>query len=192
MAEKGTTDGRVQRSERSRQAIINATLSLIRAGHLMPTAQQVADESGVTIRTVFRHFEDMEALYVETDATLRPEYEGNFLQADHRGTFEERVVRAIECHEKVYSEWADVIRFTRAHKWRSPTLTQQYARNQRGLRKDLERWLPELRQVPDELREAIDGIASFEYWDRLRTEQGLGKKAATELVSNLLLGLLRA
>lgn len=192
MAEKRSTDGRVQRSQRSRQAIVKATLGLIRAGNLMPTAQQVADQSGVTIRTVFRHFEDMEALYVETDATLRPEYESIFLKADHSGTFEERVIHAVDCHERVYSDLANVIRFTLAHKWRSPTLTRHYARNQRALRKDLDLWLPELSEVSEETREAIDGIASFEFWDRLRTEQGLGKKAASQLISNLVLALLNA
>ena len=33
--------------------------------------------------------------------------------------------------------------------------------------------------------------ARFEFWDRLRTEQGLGRKATTELISKLLLRLLR-
>ena len=49
-------DGRIQRSERSRQLIIDAMVAMINAGHMIPTAQQVADKADVAIRTVFRHF----------------------------------------------------------------------------------------------------------------------------------------
>ena len=48
------TDGRVQRSERSREAIIRAMLDLIGEGIASPTAQQVALRADVGVRTVFR------------------------------------------------------------------------------------------------------------------------------------------
>ena len=56
-------DGRRMRSDRSRQLIIESMLELIRQGNLVPTAQQVADHASVGIRSVFRHFEDMEIEY---------------------------------------------------------------------------------------------------------------------------------
>ena len=56
-------DGRVQRSQRSRKGIVDALLVLMKAGNYIPTAQQVADEAGISIRTVFRHFSEMELLY---------------------------------------------------------------------------------------------------------------------------------
>ena len=52
-------DGRRLRSERSRQAIIDAMMELIGEGNLVPTAQQASERAGVGIRTVFRHFSDM-------------------------------------------------------------------------------------------------------------------------------------
>ena len=70
-----SSDGRIQRSERSRQLIIEAMIDLINNGNLIPTAQQVADQAGVAIRTVFRHFTEMEKLYGEIDASIRPVYE---------------------------------------------------------------------------------------------------------------------
>ena len=51
-------DGRLLRSERSRQQIIDATQELVNEGVLVPTAQIVADRAEVGIRTVFRHFAD--------------------------------------------------------------------------------------------------------------------------------------
>jgi hypothetical protein len=65
-------------------------------------------------------------------------------------------------------------------------LRDNYARNQRGLRKDLDRLLPELHSLPDETREAIDAITSFEMWDRLRSHQGLNKEASINLLRTLL------
>jgi hypothetical protein len=70
--------------------------------------------------------------------------------------------------------------------WRSETLRRNYARYQRGLRKDLDDWLPELKQLDRSRREAVDAIASFEVWNRLRDHQGLGKAAAIDLVAGLL------
>ena len=49
------TDGRIQRSERSRETIVQAMLDLIGEGTLSPTAQQVAVRADVGVRTVFRH-----------------------------------------------------------------------------------------------------------------------------------------
>ena len=56
-----SVDGRRQRGERTRQAIIEAALSLQEEGVLVPTAQQISDRSGVLIRSFFRHFDDMES-----------------------------------------------------------------------------------------------------------------------------------
>ena len=55
-------DGRLLRSERSRQLIITAIIELIDEGHLIPTAQQVAHRADVGIRSVFRHFDDMDSI----------------------------------------------------------------------------------------------------------------------------------
>ncbi|MCX7621492.1 MAG: TetR/AcrR family transcriptional regulator [Acidimicrobiales bacterium] len=56
------TDGRHRRSEQSKAAIVNALLSLIREGNLRPSSAQIAERAGVTQRTLFNHFGDMDAL----------------------------------------------------------------------------------------------------------------------------------
>ena len=48
-------------------------LDLIHAGNLQPTAQQVADHAKVGIRSVFRHFEDMESIFASVDKLVRKE-----------------------------------------------------------------------------------------------------------------------
>jgi AcrR family transcriptional regulator len=179
---KDKPDGRLQRSERSRRLIIDATQELVGEGVLVPTAQQIADRAGVGIRTLFRHFADMESLYATMDTELRDGYEGMFLGGGRAGALTERILHAMESRALAYEKLYPLIQSTRAQMWRSAVLRKNYARNQRGLRRDLAAWLPEMLELPESRRQAVEAAASFETWDRLRTHQGLSKKASLNTV----------
>ncbi len=60
--EKKAVDGRHLRSERSRAAIVDAMLELLRSGNTAPSSTEIAERAGVTQRTVFNHFSDMHTL----------------------------------------------------------------------------------------------------------------------------------
>ena len=184
-------DGRIQRSERSRQLIVDAMVALINEGHMIPTAQQVADKAGVAIRTVFRHFSEMEKLYAEIDQTMRPWYAELFSQSDRSGTLEERVTRAVESHAGAYTELAGVMRAVQLLLWRSPQVKQNYLEGAQRIRKDMNVWLPELASVSPETREAVDAITSFDFWERLTVHQKMSRNASIELIANLVLGQLQ-
>lgn len=179
-------DGRLLRTERSRQLIIDALCGLVQEGTLVPTAQTVAERAGVGIRTVFRHFADMEALFATIDTQLRDGYEGLYLGGNRDGTLEERIRHAIERRAAAYEKLSSLMLSTRALMWRSPVLQKNYGRNQRGLRKDLASWLPELTGLPTVRKEMVDAASSFETWDRLRTHQGLSVKACMDVVYEML------
>lgn len=57
-------DGRRLRSERTKQLIIEAFLSLVREELKMPTANQIAERAGYSVRSVFERFPDLNALRV--------------------------------------------------------------------------------------------------------------------------------
>ena len=185
-----SVDGRRQRGERTRLAIIEAALSLQEEGVLVPTAQQISDRAGVLIRSFFRHFEDMETLFKAVDDHLRDSYEALFLGGDREGSLEERVSRAIERRSDAFERLKNLMLGTKAQLWRYEMLRSNYARSQRGLRKDLEQWLPEISNLPESTRESIDAIASFEMWQRLRGEQGLTRADSAAIIQSLLLGLI--
>ena len=63
-------DGRRLRSLTSQTIIVDALLVLLKRGILEPTAQQIANEAGISIRTVFRQIEDMETPVSYTHLTL--------------------------------------------------------------------------------------------------------------------------
>jgi len=182
-------DGRRLRSERSRLAIIEAALALQEEGVLVPTAQQISDRAGVGIRSFFRHFEDMETLFEVADDHIRDSYEALFLGGDREGTLDERIDHAVERHADAYESVRNIVLGTHAQLWRYETLRKNYARNQRGLRRDLDDWLPELKSISRDTRESIDAIASFEMWHRLRYHQGMSKKASISIIKRLLKNL---
>lgn len=181
-----TPDGRRLRSERSRQAIIDAMLKLVEEGVLVPTAQQVSERAGVGIRSVFRHFSDMESLFATADTLIRQQYQGLFSGGDREGSLDERLLHAVEQHALAYEAIGNHLLTTKAQLWRYPILREQYARAQRQLRKDLDDWLPELQALDSEEREMVDAVASFEHWNRLREHQGLNRKTSIRLTTELL------
>ncbi|MDB2511523.1 TetR/AcrR family transcriptional regulator [Luminiphilus sp.] len=184
-------DGRRLRSERTRLAIIHAALALQKEGFLVPTAQQISDRAGVLIRTFFRHFEDMEALFKAADGQFREFYEALFLGGDREGTFEERLDRIVDRRADAFEEVWNFALGTQAQLWRYETLRENYSRNQRGLRQNLQDWLPELGTLPYDDRETVDAMTSFEMWHRLRSHQGLSKEASVRIVKGALKNLTR-
>ena len=58
-----TGDGRFARSKKTKDAIVRALLKLLR-NTPFPTAEQVAKESKIGLRTVYRQFKDMESIYL--------------------------------------------------------------------------------------------------------------------------------
>ena len=187
-----SSDGRRQRSERSQTAIIEAALSLMDEGTLVPTAQQIADRAGVGIRSFFRHFADMDSLFLAADEMLLSSYEALFEVDDRTGTLSERVARAIDLYGNAFDQLRAIILCTQAQLWRSPKLRENYAWHQKRLRKELELWLPEVAALPKDRREALHAIASFDMWHRLREHQGLSPKATADIVTSLVTDLIAA
>ncbi|SCF21404.1 TetR/AcrR family transcriptional regulator [Micromonospora mirobrigensis] len=59
-------DGRAARAQRSRAAIVEAHLALIDEGDLKPTGERIAERAGVSLRTLWANFKDMESLFAAT------------------------------------------------------------------------------------------------------------------------------
>lgn len=177
---EATLDGRQRRSERSREAIVQALFDLVGSGVLQPTAQQVAETAGVGIRSVFRHFADMDSLFAEMDARLQAEA-APILRVDPiDGDLEARVRALAERRTDFFERIAPYKRAGAVQRWRSAFLQRRHALLVRGLRADLLRWLPELGRAPADLVEALDLVLSFEAWDRLRSDQRLGRERARD------------
>lgn len=174
-----STDGRLLRSERSRQRIADALYELIGEGELAPSAQLVADRAGVGIRTVFRLFSDMDALYATVDARLELDAAPLLRNGPSEGaTRSERAEALVDQRAALYERFGQYLRATNRHRERSAYLAAQYRKLVLRLRERLGHWIPELRRAPAELVEALDQATSFEAWERLRVDQRLSRPRA--------------
>ncbi len=55
-------DGRRLRSERTRRLIVDAYMQLVREHRQVPTAVQIAERAGYSVRSIFERFPDLDAL----------------------------------------------------------------------------------------------------------------------------------
>jgi AcrR family transcriptional regulator len=175
-------DGRRRRSQDSRARIVAAMLELMHEGALAPGAEQVADRAQVGLRTVFRHFNDMESLYREMayviEAELRKVAGRPFKAPPGPG----RIVELVERRTPAYEQIAPVRRAADAQRHGSPFLAAQHARLAAESREIVKRELPsELAADPSKL-EMLDLLLSYEAWDRLRRDQGLSARRAREVL----------
>ncbi len=183
-----TVDGRVRRSERSRAAMVQALFDLVGEGVLQPTAQQVAKRAKVGIRTVFRHFSDMDSLLAELNERVRKQALP-LLDEPVSGSRDERARGLIAQRVRFYERIAPYKRSGNLQRARSSFLSGQHSALVRTLRSNLLRWLPELRKAPAELVEALDAATSFDLWDRLRNDQRLGRERAAAAVEQIVFAL---
>ena len=185
-------DGRRKRGDQSRRQIVDAMISLVREGEMSPSAAQVAERANVGLRTVFRHFDEMEILYREiaevTRARIMPAAMKPYAGRDWRENLDELVARRIALYEDIMplKVAGSVLRF------RSPFLMADYTEDLRLERKTLRQILPEKIAEDRDLFRALEMVTSFQAWRRLRQDQGLGLAEATRVLNRLVEGLVPA
>lgn len=174
----GPTDGRHERSRRTRQALLDAFVSLAGRLRRMPSAQELSDHSGRSLRIVFDRFpslDDLAARAVEQllappTHDLLPRVAG--VERDGRIAFHVQA-RAATCEgwRPAWPVIADILR-------RHPDCAAQFE----ALARDERRWMealyaPELRVLPGAMREhtlrTLDLVLGIEAWTRLREQHGL-------------------
>ena len=105
MSSAAVSDGRRRRGMDNRARIVAAMLEIVRSGEVAPTAEQVAARADVGLRTVFRHFQDMDSLYQEMSVAIEGELLAvaarPFRSEDWRGRVIELVARRAFAFEKV-------------------------------------------------------------------------------------------
>ena len=171
--ESGSDDGRRRRSDRSRRRIIEAMFNLIAEGHMSPSAVDVAERANVGLRTVFRHFEDMESIFEEMTEELKsvvmPKVMAPFEGTTWRDKLFELAGRNAEIYEQVFPMQVALV----LRRFQSEFLQKQYKSEVSLLRSTLKSILPKS-LVDDRTRfAAIEVNLTFATWRRLREDQNL-------------------
>ena len=163
-------DGRNLRSVNSQKLIVDACIKLFKAGNLEPTAQQVADESGVGIRTVFRQFDEMENLFKSVDAVLSKEYDFE-VRYDPSSSFDSRLQSTISHMNAGYEKHKLIMFMTVSKMWKYRFLKENYLMYQDLIKSKTEEILPEVLSFDTESRHLFHASLSFAMWTRLQGQK---------------------
>jgi AcrR family transcriptional regulator len=169
-----TTDGRTARALRTREAIVDACIALVDEGDLRPTAPRVAERAGVSVRSVFQHFDDLEALYAAVADRMVERLSHLMTTVDADAPLERRVADVVYQRSLLLEAITPIRRAAAVH---APFSAEVTARLQSGhdfLRGEVERLFePELSRCDGadrtRLLDALDTVLSWPSWENLRT-----------------------
>ena len=180
-------DGRSARSHRSRRAIIDAMRALHAEGDLRPTAPRVAERAGVSLRTVWQQFADMETLLVEANRRDNEILQTLMKQIDPDQPLAARVALFAGQRAQILEQMTPSWRAARLQAPFSDELRRNKAQTLAIAKAQLETvFAPELTKLAakkrQELCEGLHAITIWSFWESLRTELGLGPEQAGNLV----------
>ena len=172
-------DGRILRSKKSQNIILESIINLINQGNLYPTAEEVAKESGIAIRTVFRHFDDMETLLMKVDESINHKLLNDEKEIRLDSPLTERLGLIIEERLYYYNKYENIMIATITQLPKYKILQKRYPEYQKLLRKRTERIIPEILNLKSANQELLDASLSFGFYQRLKF-QGLSKSNIAE------------
>lgn len=182
------------RGERTRQRVAGALIDLIGEGDLSPTAKAVAERAEVSVRLVFHHFEDMDALYRLALEVQADRHWSELRDVPASSSLSERVERTVQQRGKLFEAIGPLRRALVPILPRNDELAATVAQGEQRLRAQLESaFAAELRtarQAKKELLDALDAATSWETWDRLRHQQRLAAPTARRVMARMLASLL--
>ncbi len=191
------TDGRRARGERSRDAVVEAILGLIREGNESPGAAEIAERAGVSMRSVFRHFDDLETLRraaIERHSEMMlPLYE----LADPGGPVADRVAALVDQRAALYEEITPVRLVGERIRRQSESISAGLDLGRRSLRHQLgELFAAELDQYDPTTRrdvlDALEAATSWAAWRVLRYDQDLPLRRARAAMARMATAILGA
>ena len=163
-----TSDGRFARSQKTKDAIVKALLKLLNDTPF-PTAEQVAKESKIGLRTVYRQFKDMEGIYLSLHEEclyfLNKMFEN---EIDVNQSFEERINFAVSERLKIYSEYETLFIATISNSARLPILVNQVAESYQIMRERFIKIVPEIKNLSTIKSDLLFTRITFPPWFSLR------------------------
>ncbi len=188
-----TFDGRVRRTVRSRAMVVDAVLDLLGEGVAQPTAEQVAARSGVSIRSIFRLFDDMSSLHRAAAERQFERLGALLVPLRDTGPVGERIDALVANRADVYEAVTPVRRAAVRLAATSPEIASELARVAGLLRAQTAgTFRAELAGAGPGVLDAVDLLTSWEAWDRLRRAQGLTVEQAATTLRHALAVLLGA
>jgi TetR/AcrR family transcriptional regulator, regulator of autoinduction and epiphytic fitness len=197
VAENPKIDGRHLRSARSRGLVVEAILALMREGDMRPSAHDVARRAGVSERTVFRHFADLEQLFdaaaEHQSQRIAPLLAPPPVDGPRRRRIDELVRRRARLYEEVSPVRRAAVRQAPFYEGVRTRLEQLHAVLRQQLCATLAAELDSVgARQRRELLEALDAATSWPAWEVMRTDQQLSPARTTRAMELTVRSLLLA
>ena len=181
-------DGRLRRSERTRQAIVEAYLDLLREKK-PPTAPVIARRAACSTRSVFQHFSGLHTLSL---AASDDAFEQAVAQAAVPNVDDDLRIRLkvqVETGAAICERWLPLWRALLRYERESRKLAIRIKRIRAAMVARLELvYRPELSTLSEaertQLLVALEILTDFESWGRMRESRGLSIEAARDIWIN--------
>jgi AcrR family transcriptional regulator len=188
-------DGRAARALRTRQAIVDACVQLVEEGDLRPTAPRVAERAGVSVRSVFQHFDDVSSLHLAVAQAVGERVARLVVGTPDRNLPQEERLKAFVAQRALLLEALTPFRrAAQVHGPFSPEIRSAMRAGTAVLRHQVGAvFAPELEAAGDErdgLFEALAAASGWAVWHELRNEAGLPVPAAKAALARTLRALL--
>jgi len=183
-------DGRRLRRKQNRDAVLDALAELFEEGNLQPTSGEIAERAGLSPRSLFRYFDDVDDLnHAAIDRELaraRPLLDAGTVASDPTAV---KIDRVVEARIRLFEAIAPAARSARVGAHRHHLVAAQIAQSRSYLRNQLRQlFAPELNGTA--LLPALDALLSFETYELLRGDQKLSRSKTASALTAALAALL--
>lgn len=190
------TDGRSARSERTRDAVVEAFLTLTEDGHLRPTAKQISERAGVSLRSVFQHFDDLETLFAAAADRQVQRLAPLAVEIPAGAPFEERLRQFVDARARLLETISPVRRASVLAEPFSPVIGRRLHRFRERTRAEVTRVFAAELNALDKSDQplaaaSLHSAAEWYTWETLRVHEGLSIKDAARVMSLTIRSLLR-
>jgi AcrR family transcriptional regulator len=190
------TDGRQLRRERNREAVVEALLDLYHDGNLRPSTEEIAAHSGLSPRSLFRYFDDVDDLNRAAMRGLQERVEHLLpVTVTPHQPLDVRVAALVEQRFRLYDAIGNAALVARLRSPFQPVLAEQLRQNRALFRGQIETlFAPELDALPGDraarVLAAADVLTTFEACLLLTSDQGLSPEEARGVLGEALTTLL--
>ena len=187
-------DGRHARRHRNVDLVLRTARSLFVEETVVPTIEQISQRSGISMRSLYRYFGDIDELFCAAiDQALEEGRELARIDGIAEGPFANRVEAFVGCRVRLYETMAASFRATVHHATANPQLHEALETSRAGLRLQFEaQFEPELGRLDAAERQVVaaagDALCQFDTIDLLRRSN---RCTIAEAEAVLRLGIIR-
>jgi len=182
-------DGRSLRRERNRQDIVNALLDLIETGETEISAALIASKAGLSERSIFRYFDDVNDLYRSVcDLAFSKEIEFALIDDAGVGSLDTKIENFVNQRVRIYTMNEKIAPAARSFAFKNPIIKNQLVVGRKLLRNQIITHFSEELSAFDKQQQQvavaiIDSLTTFEYYDMMRSDQKMSVQAIKSVLT---------